>query len=358
MKIVEIIPTLISGGAERFVVDLSNALAKHPGIEVIILSLYDKNEQTFLFDEIANNIRIKTLGKHGGFDCRIIFKVLSFLKKESPDIVHTHIGAFPYVFFSFPFIKANFFHTVHNDAYKEASGIDLMMKKIAYRLHLCTPITISKESYNSFVKLYGRKEVSIIYNGCTPADGDTINLSRYKKTPNTKIIVNVARIFRQKNQISLAKSATRLISEGKDIVVLFVGRIEDETIFARLKALFSDRILYLGEVRNPRAIMASADFFCLPSVYEGMPITLLEAFSVGCVPVCSPVGGNKDVISSGVNGILGNGYDDESVFQMLNRALELSEDEYRAMRIAAIKSFDLYSIQSCASHYLQLFAKK
>jgi len=77
MKIVEIIPTLISGGAERFVVDLSNALAKHPGIEVIILSLYDKNEQTFLFDEIANNIRIKTLGKHGGFDCRIIFKVLS-----------------------------------------------------------------------------------------------------------------------------------------------------------------------------------------------------------------------------------------------------------------------------------------
>lgn len=358
MKIVEIIPTLMSGGAERFVVDLSNELSGRVGVEVILLTLYGRDEKTSLFDEVDKKVRVESLGKRRGFDSRIIFRVLSFLKRERPDIIHTHIGAFPYVFFSMPFIKAKFFHTVHNDAFKEANQFGRLIENIAYCLHLCSPIAISHESYNSFVAQYGRKNVPIIYNGCALATNATIDLSKYKKTLNTKIIVNGARITQQKNQITLAKVATRLISEGKDFALLFAGRVENESIYTELKTYFSDRISYLGEVQNLRAIMASADFFCLSSVYEGMPITLLEAFSVGCVPVCSPVGGNKDVIHSGVNGILGSGYDEDSVYQMVNKALELSEDEYHAMRIAAIKSFDLYSIQTCASHYLQLFAKK
>lgn len=355
MKIIEIIPTLISGGAERFVVDLSNELSRRVGVEVILLTLYDRSEKAFLFDEVDKKVRIKSLGKHRGFDCRIVFRVLSFLKKERPDVVHTHVGAFPYTFFSMPFIKAKFFHTVHNDAFKEAHGIDRVIKKFAFRHHMCVPVTISNESHASFVKLY-RRETAIIYNGCTAAPNHTADLTKYRKSSNTKVFVNVARIIRQKNQIVLAEAASRLISEGADMAVLFVGRIEDESFYDELTRYLSDRIIYLGEVKEPRAILATADYFCLPSVHEGMPISLLEAFSVGCIPVCSPAGGCKDAIRNGINGILGAGHEEQAVYQMLKSAVEMPAHQYRAMRKAALESFTPYSMETCASRYLKLFS--
>ena len=42
--------------------------------------------------------------------------------------------------------------------------------------------------------------------------------------------------------------------------------------------------------------MYLSDAFCLTSVYEGLPISLLEAISCGCVPVCTPVGGITEVV--------------------------------------------------------------
>lgn len=52
--------------------------------------------------------------------------------------------------------------------------------------------------------------------------------------------------------------------------------------------------------------MAHCDAMCLPSIWEGLPVTLLEALSVGCIPICSNVGGIPDVIESGMNGFYQN----------------------------------------------------
>ena len=54
------------------------------------------------------------------------------------------------------------------------------------------------------------------------------------------------------------------------------------------------------------------DAYALCSSYEGMPISLIEAIGVGCIPVCTPVGGIVDVVHNGENGFLSDGIGEES----------------------------------------------
>ncbi len=87
------------------------------------------------------------------------FRLTKLIKRLNPDVVHTHLGAILYNILS-PFLFRNikFFHTIHNEAKKEAETggkISALARKVLFRLGLTIPITISKESQNSFIKYYG-----------------------------------------------------------------------------------------------------------------------------------------------------------------------------------------------------------
>lgn len=73
--------------------------------------------------------------------------------------------------------------------------------------------------------------------------------------------------------------------------------------------------------------MAYCDAMCLPSIWEGLPVTLLEALSVGCVPICSNVGGIPDVVESGINGFLSSSSSEEDYYEaMLEYFAKLEEE--------------------------------
>ncbi len=61
---------------------------------------------------------------------------------------------------------------------------------------------------------------------------------------------------------------------------------------------------YLENCTIPLEYLKMGDAYALCSSYEGMPISLIEAIGVGCIPVCTPVGGIVDVVHNGENGFL------------------------------------------------------
>jgi glycosyltransferase involved in cell wall biosynthesis len=312
MKILHIIPNLAGGGAERFVVDLANEMAKTE--EVYVCTLFDlvKGKNDFFLEELSSSIKIVSLGKKLGLDFSIYGKIRRIVDQIKPDIVNTHLASINYVLLkSISDVvlrtKIKFFHTLHSDAKFEIKHrLEFYTRKLLYKFKIFTPITISEESRKSFRDYYEMTVDMLIHNG-RKLEGGSPNLTSVKeeidslkKTANTKVLLNVGRFVAIKNQFMLAKIVTELIREGEDIILLIIGDHslpEGLEIRDQILKLSCNRIHLLGTKTNVRDYMILSDAFCLSSIYEGLPISLIEAMSVGCVPICTPVGGMKNIVN-------------------------------------------------------------
>ena len=358
MKILEVIPALDSGGAEVFLVNLSNELAQKKNVDITILTLYPVNQEHFLVKKISPKIKLVSFNKKSGVDLNMIFQAYKHIRKEQYDIAHFHVNAIIYAILSvLMYRKCKYFATIHNDAYKEADGMHRYVRKFMFKRGLMFPITISNESDRSFRELY-KRNASLIYNGVPQYErGIDVDLNSYRITLTTKVFLNVASIQPSKNQLAMARVVNRLAREGHDVKLLIIGRMTDmhKLCAEELKKEASSVVHLLGEKSNPRDYMIKSDYFILASHYEGLPITLLESLSVGCIPVVTAVGGNIDVVKDGDNGYIIENPSEEAIYTTIKRILSASEAETNRIREGVQNSAVKYSIENCADKHLELF---
>lgn len=357
MKILEIIPQLGQGGAERFVVDLSNELSKSDDVTLVVLHSIDRTG--FFAKEISPKVKLISMNKRMGMDWQLFFRLTKLIREEKPDVVHTHLRGIVYTFLSYIFpSKIKFVHTVHNDAKMEAGGgVSKWCRKFAFGLKRVHPVTISEESQRSFNEFYHLPS-TLIYNGRPAYDFNT-NISKVqqeleniKTNKQAKIIVNIARIQPQKNQLPLAKAVDNLNKQGHAIELAIIGNKADKQIVNNIEALNSPYVHLLDVRTNPRDYMRAADAFCLSSIYEGMPITLIECFSVGAIPLCTPVGGIVNMIQDSENGLLAQSSNQEGIEQILQRFLELKDETITNMKDKSLKTFERFNMQHCCQQYI------
>lgn len=361
MKIIQIIPSLISGGAERFTVDLSNQFAEM-GHEVILLVFVSEPAQNFYLPEVSGKVRVITFGKKPGFDFKLFFKLYRIVKHEKPDIVQTHLHCLDYMPVCLMLNNSvKYFHVVHTDAFQESQRkLSTMIRKFCFRTKKVCAVTISEESLKSFVEMYGIS-APLIYNGrkipsVVNTESVCNEISTFLKTEKTRVIVHVASLRSWKRQDLMARVSKRLEDDGFDFTVLFIGREDHDPDFSRkVKELLCSSCHILGEKSNPLEYLKIADGFALCSEYEGMPISFLEAMAMGAVPVCTPVGGIVNVVNNGENGILSKTVEENDYYEALKRFLSLSVEELNIMKSKAIESFRPYSIENCATKYLELY---
>lgn len=360
MKIIQVIPYLGSGGAERFVVDLSNELVKQ-GHDVVLLTFYDlEGRFGFYKKDIDKRIKLISFHKSVGFSIKYFWKVINAVRHEKPDIVHSHVNSFHYTILPQVFM-AKGVHTVHNEAHLEARGkFEIGLRKLAFKYNLVQPVTISQESHDSFVAFYG-KDAVLINNGrsvdsCIDVSDEVRNeISSYKKSGKTRVIVQLARFQSQKNIPMMARVANHLYNEGYEFCLLFIGSTENKLIVDEVKSLMPPCAHILGEKSNPLEYLKEADAFALTSLYEGMPISLLEALAVGAIPVCTPVGGIPNAVTDGDNGFLSADNTESAYYQAMKRFLETDSETLNLMSQKVVKSFAPYSMVECAGKYLQLY---
>ena len=358
MKIFEVIPQLFQGGAERFVVDLSNDLSRRHDVWLVVL--HSVND-SFLLNELSPDVRLIVMDKKKGADLSVVHRLNSLIRKEKPDVVHSHLRAILYLAMaSVACPETRFIHTVHSDAEKESEGgISLLVRRILFRKRV-TPVTISRISQKSFNDFYGYTN-HLIFNGATPyvksvkySEAEE-TLSRLRNDASTKIVLNVARINQSKNQPALVDAVANARKRGYDLQLVVIGDVQDHEITAKIKG--HPFVHLLGSKSNPRDYMTLADCFCLSSVNEGMPISLIECFSVGAVPICTPVGGIVDVMDDGVNGILAEDTDAGHIEEALLRFLEMDKNQIDAMKRASLQTYEHCSMEKCAAEYERMMSE-
>lgn len=357
MKILQIIPNLIAGGAEVFLVNLCNALSELSNNEVTILTFQNVDEKHFLKNRLNKKIKLLTLHKPRGMSILLLFRLAKYLENHHYDVVHFHLNAISYSLISACKYKkhTHFFATIHNDAYKEANGIHRLLRKILFSFNLAHPITISEESKQSFYSLYNC-ESSLIWNGVPLSD--ISQDEQEEKNNNIVKFLYVASITPVKNAVALAKAANMLGRTGIALKVTFLGKPANYELVELLKKEESACVSYVGEVDNPIRYMAKSDYFVLPSFYEGLPISLLEAMSVGCIPIVTPVGGCKDIVKHNINGILISNQSVEAIRNALLYAINLDAFEAKRMRDTIASDIKSYSIGTCAQRHMVLYKQE
>lgn len=173
------------------------------------------------------------------------------------------------------------------------------------------------------------------------------------------LLVHIGRIAAEKNQELLIESVKKWnATEFKKCKLLMIGDIKNESINANLKNLAKDdpNIEFLGGKNNIADYLHMADAFCLSSIFEGMPISLIEAMSMGCIPICTPVGGIKEMIKDGVNGFLSKNTSLDSYYETLKRAMY--SDNKEVIRTNLIKTYkNKYHIEISATNHLKTYNK-
>lgn len=360
MKIIEIIPQLSQGGAERFVIDLCNEMSTEH--EVVLVVLHNVDNHGFFRKELSKRVHLISMNKRMGMDWRLFFRLAKLIRKEKPDVVHTHLRGIVYTFLSYiSASKIKFIHTVHNDAKMEAGGgVSKWCRKLAFGLKRVHPVTISEESQRSFEKFYHLPS-TLIYNGRPEYNFDTDisavqqELNKIKTNKEARIIVNIARIQPQKNQLPLATAIDNLNKQGYTVELAIIGSKADKQIVSDIEALNSPYVHLLDVRTNPRDYMRAADAFCLSSIYEGMPITLIECFSVGAIPLCTPVGGIVNMIQDGENGLLAKSSAPQDIETMLRKFLQLPNSEIERIKTSSLNTFKRFDMNQCAKNYISLF---
>lgn len=309
------------------VLDLSNGFNKIKGIEVVLISLFDNDISNSYFDELDAGIEYHSLGKGRGFDPGILLKLFSLLKRIKADIVHTHINAFEYALpYRIMNRKVRHFHTLHSVAKIECpSKILKSLRWVFYKFRRVVPVTISQICSETFREYYKLNCDNIIFNGRYPLS-PTLQLAqiqaRYSKANygHHFLFVNVANIVHLKNQELMIQSLLETNRRTNEkCLLLIIGEHKDAALTQHLKNLSNNNpyIIFTGQQSNIADYLSFADAFCLSSHFEGMPISLVEAFSMGCIPICTPAGGIKNMIDNEVNGFISADFTVESYSNLM-----------------------------------------
>lgn len=353
MKILEFIPSLNGGGAEKLVYDLSLQLAKKHQIK--ILTYYDESSSDRCKQLIENGIEVLTLGKKTGVSLKSFFTTSKIIKKFKPDIIHTHLHV---NFYTLPYYfvhkKQIGFHTVHNIAEKEQTGIHKKITNWLYHNRKVTPVAIGDIIAESIVKEYkiDKKDFPLIYNGI-----DLHKFSNNKNFSKVKNFIAIGRLSLQKNYSLMLEAFSLAITQYPDLTLTVLGAGDlAEQLNEITKKLGLEKVVnFVGNVSNVYEYIFNADCMIMSSDYEGLPLSMIECIASGLPIISTNVGSVVELVKDNENGFL---CDAKNVDALAKCIVKMVNADINLINLMSQKSKEIsqqFDITKCSENYEKAF---
>lgn len=353
MRILHVITSLQTGGAEKLMVDLLPRL-KNKGFDIDLL-LFNGAYTPFRRAIEAKGIKVFDLGESGSvYSPKKLLMLISFLKKY--DIVHTHNTA-PQLFAAIGSVLCSVVlcTTEHNTSNRRRgwtwyAPIDRWMYN-RYKRVVC----ISQKAEENLRTFIGRSkaEICTINNGVDvecyasampSAELDTI-------APGSRKIIMVAGFRWEKDQDTLIKSLKYLplqfhlflVGEGVRRQEL-EGIIKDESL--------ADRVHFLGLRTDVAQLLHATDYVVMSSHFEGLSLSSVEGMSVGKPFLASDVDGLREVVKGA--GILFPHGDSKALANEI-MTLENSPEKYRSVADACRQRAAQFDISKMVEGYAKIY---
>lgn len=309
VNILHVIHDLGFGGAQRVLSDLVlniDVQKYSPSVAV----LYSPQAAPCEEELRKRNIRVSYLGKHPGLDVGAVLRLGAVLRDVRADIVHTHCHALRY---ALPHILVGSVrvavHTVHNLAAQDA-GHPHWLAGLAYRAGV-VPVAIGNEVAASLNDVFGIANPPLIRNGIDVARFATPFAAREAVRSALGLdkelaFICTASLTPKKGHSVLLDAFARVVQKVPAAKLLLAGTgelrsaLEEQVSTLGLGA----DVRFLGTRSDMPDLLAAADVFVLSSLWEGMPLSVMEAMAAGKPVVCTAVGGSIEIVQDGVNGCL------------------------------------------------------
>lgn len=355
MKILHVITSLRTGGAEKLMVDLLPRL-KERGHDVELL-LFDGTDTPFRRDVEAAGFRVHDLGVGGSVYSPIrLIRLIPFLKRY--DVIHTHNTA-PQLFAAIASLVINtcLITTEHGGSNRRRSirGYEFIDQWMYNRY--CRVICISRKAEENLRDYLGhcKADISTINNG---VDVDkyanaTATDELEKIAPGSRKIIMVAGFRWEKDQDTIIRALNHL----PDKFHLFL--VGDGTRRGELEKLISeenlsDRVHLLGLRTDVPELLHAADYVVMSSHFEGLSLSSVEGMSVGKPFLASDVDGLREVVEGA--GILFPHQDAETLASEISR-LDENIEEYNYMCEACLTHAKKFDITAMINGYDDLYNK-
>ncbi len=204
-------------------------------------------------------------------------------------------------------------HDHTNDSYRARQRVRLALDSLSNRLasHI---IAVSESCRRFLVDREGVPEskITLVQNAIdlgrySPDSGDRLSARRALGLPDAaRIVAGVGRLNPQKNFSLFVRIAGAVRRTIPDVHFVLAGDgPEDELLRRQVEAAgLSEHFTFTGYVADTRQIYLASDVLLMPSLFEGLPMTLLEAMAMRLPVVASALDGIAEVVTDGRDGFL------------------------------------------------------
>lgn len=335
-------PIVACGGEE-----LSN-IFKESGIKSYNIKFSNKNILVNAYDlsKIIKNENIKIVHAHDNTASLISYLVKKVFRNDIRIVSHIHN--------CYPFLKGNGFNKKIDKYLRNKYDFNITCGKIVTDFY-----KENTDYFNENKNLTLSNAMDIKY--ITNVDKNDVEkaVTTYKIPSNKKILGFIGRLDEQKGIIPFIKELSKYKKEFNDSIILLVGNgSQEEEIKSLIKELnLEDLFILTGFQEKVNVFYPIIDVFFLPSLYEGLPMVLLEAMAFKKAVISMNVGSISEVIINNETGLL---IEQGNYEKFVNELIRVKNDEILKNKLC-LKGFEYinknYNIKNYENKIRELYGQ-
>lgn len=312
MKVLEVIRQGQIGGGETHLLSLVQLIDRQR-VEPICLSFTDGEMVSALHHM---GITCHVIPSARAFDPSVQRRVIQLMRQERIDIVHAHgTRAASNVLLPARWLRLPLVYSVHGWSFHEGqSPLVFNLRKYSEKV-ICQlssrVICVSQNNADTGQQQFGLKPPVVIKNGVnhlvfSPHITPVLERSQFGFQPHDIIVGFIARCTEQKAPLQFLEALCIAHEQNPAVKGLFVGEGDmDQAVDSYIAQHHMQSFLYRSPFRQDvPQLLRLIDIYCLPSLWEGLSIALLEAMSMAKPIIVTPTDGTREVIRNAQNGLI------------------------------------------------------
>lgn len=354
-KVLCVIDSLSSGGAQRQLVGLANLLKKNSYDVCLIWYHQDDFYKSFLETNGIRFVNPMAVTQKDKF-----LAVYRAVKEEQPDIVISYIDSPNLICCILRFLRKIKYLIVSERNTNQTIIKKDRLKFFLYRI--ADQVVANSRSQGEFIRYHFPKLKDKLIVITNFVDTRYFEPPQEKRNNIIKTIICVGRINSQKNILRFMDAVKILKDQGLEFVIKWYGASEIGDVYLQqcekrhAELDLGNSFEFYPATKDIKEVYQKADIFCLPSIFEGFPNVVCEAMSCGLPIVCSDVCDNGYIVKNGENGLLFNPLDINSISEVLAQMLRLSDSELELLgKRNRKRAVELFSSVAFVNKYIGIF---